>query len=302
MVQANSLIREHARKRGARSQLLIWLSRVALSCAASGVASGWAGHGGVAHAQPAQPAQRVARAERSPNSGWPSERHCGNLICHATFPLERVSAALKDLTELQRDLTTELGVPASEQPAHAFLFHNRSSYHSYLKRHLPHIARRQALYVKEANGPGMIFVHYHRGIEVDLRHESTHALLHAVLPMVPLWLDEGLAEYFEAPRKQRARGNSHLRPIKWESRLGRVPDLRDLERLAKMEAMSGADYRDAWAWVHFMLHGSPAGKKELQAFLADIAAYRPPGSLADRLRQRVPNLEAKYLQHFRHWK
>ena len=34
----------------------------------------------------------------------------------------------------------------------------------------------------------------------DLRHEVAHGYLHAVVPNLPLWLDEGLAEYFEVPR------------------------------------------------------------------------------------------------------
>ena len=44
----------------------------------------------------------------------------------------------------------------------------------------------------------------------DLRHECTHALLHAVLPAVPLWLDEGLAKYFEVQRASRAYGHPYL--------------------------------------------------------------------------------------------
>ena len=35
----------------------------------------------------------------------------------------------------------------------------------------------------------------------DLRHEMTHAYLHSVVPDVPLWLDEGLAKYFELPAR-----------------------------------------------------------------------------------------------------
>ena len=36
-------------------------------------------------------------------------------------------------------------------------------------------------------------------LRTDLRHELTHALLHGVLKDVPLWLDEGLAGFFELP-------------------------------------------------------------------------------------------------------
>ena len=249
-----------------------------------------------AHAQ-----TRVARAQGRRNAGWPDERRSGNLICHSTFPLDRVQGAIHDLATLQGELTDALGTPASQEPAHVFLFHNRAFYESYVRRHFPTVGRRQALFVKENGGPGMIFVYYHRDVEVDLRHESTHALLHAVLPMVPLWLDEGIAEYFEVSPKRRERGNPHLRSVKWEARLGRVSDLRDLEKLASMEEMNAGDYRDAWAWVHFMLHGSPAARDELQKFLGDIAAHRPPGVLSERIRRRIPDANSRYLAHFRKW-
>ena len=118
---------------------------------------------------------------------------------------------------------------------------------------------------------------------------------------MPTWFHEGLAEYFETPRSRRAEGSSHLRGVRWEARLGRVPDIRDLEALASMEEMRGADYRDAWAWVHFMLHGPEAARKELRDFLGEIAARTPPGLLSKRLQRRIPRLNDAYLAHFRNF-
>ena len=47
----------------------------------------------------------------------------------------------------------------------------------------------------------------------DLRHEMTHAYLHAVVPNVPLWLDEGLAKYFELPRQQHGLNQPYVRQV-----------------------------------------------------------------------------------------
>ena len=52
-----------------------------------------------------------------------------------------------------------------------------------------------------------------RELAVDLRHETTHAVLHGLLPMVPLWLDEGLAEYFEAPEANRLQRHPHFKAV-----------------------------------------------------------------------------------------
>ena len=72
----------------------------------------------------------------------------------------------------------------------------------------PRVPYRRALFVKSGSR-GRVFAYEHEDLAVDVRHESTHALLHASLPMVPLWLDEGLAEYFEVAESQRAFDHPH---------------------------------------------------------------------------------------------
>ena len=148
----------------------------------------------------------------------------------------------------------------------------------------------------------MVLAYRSRQLEVDLRHECTHALLHASLPLVPLWLDEGLAEYFEVAPGKRAFGNPHLNAVRFGAFWGRVPRLRDLESKSDLSEMKGAEYRNAWAWVHFMLHGSSEAHDELVRFLADIQAGEPPGLLSQRLAGRIADVDSAWLGHFRKWK
>ena len=156
----------------------------------------------------------------------------------------------------------------------------------------------------------MVFAYRSNEFEVDVRHESTHALLHADLAVVPLWLDEGLAEYFEAPYQERAFNHPHLSQMKWQvskvnltARItSAAPSLERLEELRDLKQMGAAEYRQSWAWVHFMLHGSPEAQEELMRYLTDIRAQTPPGKLSSRLRARIPNLEQKFADHLRQWK
>ena len=145
----------------------------------------------------------------------------------------------------------------------------------------------------------MLFACKGRDFEVDVRHESTHAVLHATLTDVPLWLDEGLAEYFEMPRDKRSDGNPHLESIKRLLRQGEMPKLDDLESLRDLSEMKREQYRDAWAWVHFCLHGSREAYTELVHYLDDLEAGTDPGKFSDRLRRRIPDLDRQLLQHFR---
>jgi len=132
-----------------------------------------------------------------------------------------------------------------------------------------------------------------------VRHECTHALLHAWLPSVPLWLDEGLAEYFEAPREQRAAENPHHATLKNMIRGGQMPQLVELEEITELADMGRDEYRDAWAWVHFALHGPPSARAELLRYLADLEAGGDPGRLSDRLRRKIPELDRRLAEHFR---
>ena len=232
---------------------------------------------------------------------WPNEYATGQLLCHADFPLTPYRGLLDGIPELQRELSQALGLPPSREPIHLFLFQKKSTYQTYVKQYFPEVPKRKALFIK-GRGPGMVFAHLGQAFEDDVRHECTHALLNATLPMVPLWLDEGLAEYFEVPADQRLYGNPHLSFVKWSARLGQVPRLEALERVRDLNEMGRTRYRQAWAWVHFMLHGPPEARAELKRFLADIHTLTPPGQLHERLRQRLPDLESQFLTHFRTWK
>jgi hypothetical protein len=111
-----------------------------------------------------------------------------------------------------------------------------------------------------------------------------------------------LAEYFEAPYAERAFEHPHLAKVKPRAWFGMVPELERLEQLRDLKQMGAREYQQAWAWVHFMLHGSQTAHDELIRFLADIRAQTPPGVLSQRLRRRIPQLEQEFAEHFKQWK
>ncbi|MHC4399066.1 MAG: hypothetical protein ACYTG0_05235 [Planctomycetota bacterium] len=224
----------------------------------------------------------------------------GPFVCRADFPLDGMNGLFNDLAQLQVDLVRYLGVRAANEPIELYLFRDKTSYRRFLTRYLPQVPYRRALYVKRGK-TGMVFAYRSRELAVDVRHECTHALLHATLPMVPLWLDEGLAEYFEVPSTDRAFDHPHLFGARWSARFGLLSSVDNLEKKGGLSEMGSSEYRSAWAWTHFMLHGSAAAHDELVRFLADIQAHTPPGSLSSRLRRRVPGLRRRFASHFKSW-
>ncbi|MBW3599847.1 MAG: DUF1570 domain-containing protein [Planctomycetes bacterium] len=232
---------------------------------------------------------------------WPDERQAGPFFCHADFSLEPYEALLSELTRLQDDVVRELHVRPAHEPIHVYLFAKSSTYKRYVSHYFPAAPSRPALFIKD-RGPGMVFAHRGEELPIDLRHEATHAVLHGALPMVPLWLDEGLAEYFEPPSADRENDSPHLRAVQRSLWIKGAPRMDRLEKLTDLAEMGAGEYRAAWSWVHFMLHGPPAAREELIHFLHDIAARAPPGELSQRLRRRLPDVEAQYVEHFRGWR
>ena len=125
-------------------------------------------------------------------------------------------------------------------------------------------------------------------VRTDLRHELTHALLRSVLKEVPLWLDEGLAGYFELPPYQDGVNPQHLDALR---RSPFQPDLARLEKFTHVAQMEKPEYREAWAWVYLMLRSGPAAKKVLHQYLQALRTDANPGPLLPRLREAVPEPE-----------
>lgn len=234
-------------------------------------------------------------------STWPDERRSGQFLFHADFDLTRYERLLVETSELQQDVSTTLGIPAPQEPIHLFLFSRKNIYQAYLKQYFPSVPYRRALFIKR-RGPGMVFAYANRELETDVRHESTHAVLHASLTHVPLWLDEGLAEYFEVPRDKRAYENPHLGTLKREIFFGKVARIETLEKVESLEQMGTAQYRQAWGWIHFMLHGPAPARNELVRYLSDVQNAVPTGQLSERLHRAVPNLERAFIDHFQGWR
>lgn len=232
---------------------------------------------------------------------WTDERRLGPLVVRADFSLAAYEGLLAELVELSRELQRMLALPAPREPVEIYLFHDARAYSQFLRAHVPNPPDRRALYLKR-QGPGQVLVFRSKELAVDLRHECTHAFLHAGLPLMPLWLDEGLAEYFEVPAAERAFDNPHWNLLlKSQVQLGKVPALAELESRQPPGDLSATEYQQAWSWVHFLLHGPPAARQELMRYVADIAAGEHPGRLGPRLEQRLPQMDAAYLQHFRGW-
>lgn len=112
-----------------------------------------------------------------------------------------------------------------------------------------------------------------------LYHEYLHEVLAATFPKLPLWLNEGIAEYYttfalgegvaEIGRPVKAhvhilRGKGVL-PVRWL--IGVDGDSVDYNE----EDRAGAFYAQSWATVHWLMRGSPERRERFAAYLGALA-------------------------------
>jgi hypothetical protein len=231
---------------------------------------------------------------------WQDSRSHGPFQLQASFPLGDLTPLFEELSALELELQRTLAVPAAQQQIDVYLVNDQRMHKELLRQLYPNVPYRRALYVQRGK-QAAVYAYRHSELPIDLRHECTHSLLHASLPMVPLWLDEGLAEYFEVPEPQRAFENPHHAKIRWHQRFGMIRSIESLEECGDLSQMGSVEYRFSWAWVHFMLHGPLPAHRELVHFLADIQRGNPPGVLSQRLRGVLPQLENQFAAHFKSW-
>ncbi len=274
------------------------LAIAAAGCARVVVAPTWSSPNGAAVAA-------VAPWARSADLPSRSEVAAGQLLIHADFPLAVQHRLVRELETLRIDVSQTLGLPVSDEPVHLYLFDNTKRYDAFVSRHFPAFPHRRAFFI-ETDTTLAVFAAWQERVAEDLRHETTHGYVHAVMPGIPLWLDEGIAEFFEVPRSEQGVHAAHVAHL-----AGRLiegtwqPDLGRLEAITSAGAFTQDHYAEAWCWTHWLLRTTAERRRLLQDHLTDVRREGPaalplslrlrhdpamPADLAGALRAHVESL------------
>jgi hypothetical protein len=221
------------------------------------------------------------------------------LVIHSDAPLSGEQPLIDELSALRHEVAAKLQLPPSEQPVHLYLFDAADRFDSFVQREHPDFPNRRAFFVAEG---GFLKVYACRGARIaeDLRHEVTHGYLHASVPQLPLWLDEGLAEYFEVPPAQRGLNKPHVTLLlqRWQDRQW-APDLARLEQLRSSRDMTQQDYAESWAWVHFSLESNTPRREWLCRYLASLQKEERVPPLSSLLATIEPDAAQALVEHLR---
>ncbi|MEO8498866.1 MAG: DUF1570 domain-containing protein, partial [Planctomycetota bacterium] len=221
------------------------------------------------------------------------------LIVYSDFKLASRHRLVEELVALRGDISEQLDVPVSDEPIHIYLFSKSESYQEYIANHFPGLPNRRAFFV-ESDTRLTVYAQWGDRVAEDLRHEVTHGYLHSVIPNTPLWLDEGIAEYFETPRGWNGLHAAHLKLLDSQASKGDwKPDLSRLDKLVTIDQMTQREYAESWLWVHFLLQTTRERRLLLQRHLHVLheKAQAPPFSQA--IFNAEPDAAYDVLDHLR---
>lgn len=226
----------------------------------------------------------AAGTTKKPGKHW---LRASQYVFYSDVPLEANDSLFRELDGLPEQVQQEMKLPPGGQVVEVFLFEDQEKYEAYMRDKYPWLPARRAYFIAEQKRPGtddlQVFTWMGEHIRTDLRHELTHATLHGVLKGVPLWLDEGLAGYFEQPPGMDGVNPGHLKALKEGPS---QPDLARLEKFGQVRQMEQAEYREAWAWAHFLLR-DPRARPVLLEYAVKLQSDANPGPLLPMLQAAV---------------
>lgn len=221
------------------------------------------------------------------------------LIIHSDFGIAHHHRLVDELVARREDLVNLLKLPASDEPIHCFLFDSAAAYQDFVTGHYPGLPHRRALFV-ETDTRLTVYAYWGDHVAEDLRHEITHGYLHTMVPHIPLWIDEGLAEYSEVPRGHHGLNRPHLVLLldglerqEWQ------PNMYRLEQIESAADMTQLDYAEAWAWMHWLLESTPEHRQLLQNHLARIRLAGSAAPLSEVTLVSDPRANQDLVNHLR---
>jgi hypothetical protein len=223
----------------------------------------------------------------------------GQLVFHADFILPSENRLIDEIVAERQVIYDKLRLKPSDRQIHVHLFADEGDYKRHVSRRFPGFPERRAIFV-ETDRELAVYASWGEAIAEDLRHEVAHGYLHACVPNLPLWLDEGLAEYFEVGRGRDGVNRLHVDYLRGQLAVGGWrPNLPRLEQLIDAGELTQLDYAESWLWVHFLLHSEAGRETLLTGYLASLQPDVPAGSLADWVKASVENPHEAVVAHLR---
>jgi tetratricopeptide (TPR) repeat protein len=171
----------------------------------------------------------------------------------------------------------------SPLPTRVYIFGDPRSFTRYCDAAIGRSDRLSGVFLSDRDGNHVLIDGNARGVDRVVYHELTHYFLRNTVPgNVPLWFNEGLAEFYSTFKEH---GDSVEVGLPVEEHLAwlRTQSLIPLKELFAINRDSkeynegnrqGVFYAESWALVHYMMIGNPERREQLGTYVGLIASGR----------------------------
>jgi tetratricopeptide (TPR) repeat protein len=187
-----------------------------------------------------------------------------------------------DLVRLRGALgvVTKLKV-RSPLPTRVYIFGDRRSFEQYCQAAIGRSDNLSGVFLSDRDGNHVLIAGGSKGVDRVVFHELTHYFLrNTVSTHVPLWFNEGLAEFystFSARKDTVSVGLPVAEHLAWLHQQTLIP-LKDLFAITHDSKdynegnRQGVFYAESWALVHYLMVGNPARRDQLGTYVGLIAS------------------------------
>ena len=180
-------------------------------------------------------------------------------------------------------IVTQLRV-RSPLPTKVYIFSDQRTFAPYCEAVLGRSGRLSGVFLSHRDGNHVLVDGDAREVNRVVNHELTHYFLRNTIPSdVPLWFNEGLAEFYSTFTAHNDSVEVGL-PIDQHLAWLRTQPLIPLKELFAIDHDSkdyhegnrqGVFYAESWALVHYMMIGNPERRAQLGIYVGLIARGRP---------------------------
>src|SRR4051794_7471590 len=186
-----------------------------------------------------------------------------------------------DLVRLRGALgiVTKLNV-RSPLPMRVYIFGDRRAFEQYCQASIGRSENLSGLFLSGRDGNHVLIDANASGVDRVVFHELTHYFLrNTISSHVPLWFNEGLAEFYStfSARKDVVNvGYPIAEHLTWLHKQSLIP-LKDLFAMTHDSkeynegSRQGVFYAESWALVHYLMAGNPARRDQLGTYVGLIA-------------------------------
>ena len=199
----------------------------------------------------------------------------------------RIAADLERLRDVLSQLAPGVAL-SSPTPTYIFVFKNASAFEPYQRTYAGKPMASGGYFLSTELANYVAINGDRRGDERSIiYHEYLHYVLRNQFAELPLWLNEGLAEYystFEAAGDEAKIGLPIVEHVAWLRKNPLIPltslfAVGEESKEYNESSRRGAFYAESWALVHYLISGNPERRQQAAEYLRLAQAGAPPGQI-----------------------